>query len=88
VDASVSGYVMGASDYAFDAFLARCTPARVSRDLMSGMSAHEKSLQRFLVDKEAVELFVARSRAVRHEFTPEQEAVAARWAAKQIVKEK
>lgn len=81
-------YVELPSDHAFTGFLAGLTPGLVLKDRTRGFSRVERKRQRFLSQKAAVELFVARSRAVRHEFTVEQEAVAARWAAKQIVKEK
>lgn len=57
-------YVESWADAALTAFLARCKPSRVLRDLDAGLSRQERERQRFLTAKAAVEREAARAREV------------------------
>jgi hypothetical protein len=81
-------YVESAADHAFTAFLAGLTPGRVLSERAAMFSKPERKRAIFLRQKAEYEVVQARGRIARHEFTADQEAVAARWAAKKIVKEK
>lgn len=69
-------YIETQADHQFTAFLAGLTPGRVMRDLDPIKTRVERKRARYLREKHAVELMVARQR--EFDLTP---AVADRWAA-------
>ena len=71
-------YIETPADHAFTAFLASLTPGRVMRDLDPIKTRIERKRARYLRDKNAVELMVARQ--LEFDLTPST-AVAERWAA-------
>lgn len=70
-------YIETPADHAFTAFLSGLTPGRVMRDLDPIKTRVERKRARFLRDKNAVELMVARQR----DFDLTPLAPADRWAA-------